>query len=231
MNHFFAPLELKFAQDEAATGAFEGYGSVFGNLDSHGDSIAPGAFKTSLAEFAAQGRKVSMYMQHGFADPRPVGVWDSVEEDAKGLYVKGRLLGLDTETGRYHYSLVKGGAIQGLSIGFRVLKADYPKEAGRPKRVLKEVKLYEVSLVDQPSNPAAQVADVKSAMEDCQSFAELERFLRAEYRMTRSEVMALVARAKALDLSDSVEGKTDDGLSDSVDVASLAELVALRNII
>lgn len=230
MNHFFAPLELKFAQDDAATGTFQGYGSVFGNIDSHGDMIAPGAFKTSLAEFAATSRKVSMYMQHGFGDPRPVGVWDVVEEDAKGLRVEGRLLGLDTETGRYNYSLVKGGAIQGLSIGFRAVKADYPKEPGKAKRVLKEVKLYEVSLVDQPSNPAAQVADVKSAMAECQSFAELERFLRAEYRMTRSEVMALVARAKALDLSDSVEGKKDGDLSDSVDVASLVELVTRRNI-
>jgi len=233
MNHFYAPIEFKFLgndDENKVSGEIEGYGSVFGNVDSHGDMIAPGAFKTSLAEYAAQGRKISMYIQHGFADPRPIGVWDSVEEDARGLVVKGRLLGLETETGRYHYALVKGGAIQGLSIGFRVGKADYPNEAGKPRRVIKEVKLHEVSLVDQPSNPASYVVSVKSAIEDSADLAELQRFLQSEYRMSRSEVLALVAKVKSIDMSDSVDDSKDISLSDSVDVAELAALVAQRNL-
>lgn len=228
MIHFYAPLELKFAPDDSAetlAGAFEGYGSVFGNVDSHGDMIMPGAFKGSLAEYAAQNRKISMYIQHGFGDPRPIGVWDSVEEDAKGLYVKGHVLGLDTETGRYHYALMKGGAMQGLSIGFRPVKADYPNEPGKPRRVIKEVKLREVSVVDQPSNPATYVSDIKSFIEEATSLSELERFLRNEYRMTRSEVTVLVSKIKSIDLSDSEEDDPDKGLSDSAAVKELAEAI------
>jgi HK97 family phage prohead protease len=198
MNKFFAPLELKFAQEDTPTGGLEGYGSVFGNIDSYGDTIAPGAFKHSLAEYAAQGRKISMYIQHAFGDPRPIGVWDSVEEDAKGLYVKGRILGLDTETGRYHYALAKGGALQGLSIGFKTLKSDYPNEPGKPKRVIKEVKLFEVSLVDQPANPAALIGQIKSLDEAKVSLRELEEYLRERYGMPKSEATGLIACVKRI---------------------------------
>lgn len=227
MNTFFAPLELKFPGDPAQAGTLEGYGSVFGNIDSYGDTIAPGAFKQSLAEFAAQGRKISMYMQHGFGDPRPVGVWDSVEEDGKGLYVKGRMLGLETETGKYHHALVKGGAVQGLSIGFRTVKADYPNEPGKPRRVIKELKLFEVSLVDQPANPAAMVASIKCALADIDSFAALEKFLRSEYRMSRSEAMTVISKCKAIDARDAVDG--EDGQSDSAGAKDLLALIGARD--
>lgn len=227
MDYCFAPLEMKFASTEADAGTFSGYGAVFGNVDSYGDMIAPGAFKTSLAEFAARGWKVSMYVQHAFGDPRPIGVWDEVVEDAKGLAVKGRLLGLDTETGRYHYALAKGGALSGLSIGFRPVKADYPNEAGKPRRVIKEAKVFEVSLVDQPANPLAQVGQIKSVIGEIQTFAELEKFLRNEYRMSRSEAMAVLAAVKRVRLSDSAND-LDEGLRDASDIAAIAAL-ARRN--
>lgn len=209
MNHFYAPLELKFAGESQSTGEVEGYGSVFGNVDSYGDTIVPGAFKQSLAEYAAQGRKISMYVQHGFGDPRPVGVWDSVEEDGKGLYVKGKMLGLDTETGKYHYALVKGGAIQGLSIGFRIAKADYPNEAGKPRRVIKEVKLHEVSLVDQPANPAALIGSVKS-LEDVLTRKEFEEYLRDRCGVTKTEATVMFAQMKRLCLGQPAEGDEAD---------------------
>jgi HK97 family phage prohead protease len=224
MNRFFAPLEIKFGEPDEPAGTFTGYGSVFGNMDSHGDVIVPGAFKNSLATYEAQGRKLSMYMQHGFSDERPVGVWDSAVEDSKGLLMKGRLLGLETETGKYNYALVKGGAMRGLSIGFRVAKADYPNEPGKPRRMIKEINVHEVSLVDQPSNPLAQVDSVKAAIDDCKSVRDFEEFLRREYGFSRSEANVLTSRFKSICLRESV-GAEGGPSEDLPDIEALAESI------
>ena len=119
-NHIEAPLEIKLAGDPAR-GEFEGYASVFGGLDSHGDRVAPGAFAQSLADRKSAGRSLPMYMQHGpslGSDPRPVGLWTNVAEDTHGLKVAGRLVGLDTDAGRYNLALIRDGAMRGLSIGY-----------------------------------------------------------------------------------------------------------------
>lgn len=161
---FVAPLELKFAEN-AAEGVFSGYGAMFGNVDSHGDVILPGAFRESLAERKSQGRGVPMHVMHGVygGDGVPVGVWTSVEEDDKGLRVEGKLSGMNTDAGRMRYELVKDGALGGLSIGYRVKKngATYGQKPGEPKRTLKSLHLGEISLVDDPSNAQARVMEMK----------------------------------------------------------------------
>ena len=82
MDHFFAPLELKFVEGQPA-GVFSGYGAVFGNQDSHGDVIKPGAFAESLAEKKAAGRQIPMHLMHQVygGDGVPVGVWNNIAED------------------------------------------------------------------------------------------------------------------------------------------------------
>jgi HK97 family phage prohead protease len=184
MSTLACPLEIKFASN-AVVGSFEGYASVYGVTDAGGDSIAPGAFSHTLAERKAAGRSLPMYMQHGQilgADPRPVGVWDTVEEDGQGLKVAGHLVGLDTETGRYNYALVKEGAMQGLSIGYRTMKADYGKRPGEPRRTIKQLKLGEISIVDDPMLALARMTSVKSASGDeidaINSLSDAESFLR-----------------------------------------------------
>jgi HK97 family phage prohead protease len=111
IENLYVPMELKFAGTTGAdVGTFSGYGAVFGNVDDGGDMIVPGAFAASLAKLKAANRGIPMYMQHGAAlgaDPRPVGKWMVVEEDAHGLRVEGKLIGLDTETGRFNHALVK----------------------------------------------------------------------------------------------------------------------------
>ena len=167
-NTFVAPLELKFASDGA--GEFEGYGAIFGNVDSHGDMIAPRAFEASLAQHKAKGTMPAMYVQHGPAmggDALPAGVWNAVDEDDRGLKVKGKISALDTDHGRRIRSLMQDGAMRGLSIGYRVATggATFGQKAGEPRRMLKALNLVEVSIVRDPSNAEAMIHGIKAEVD------------------------------------------------------------------
>lgn len=138
----------------------EGYASLFGQRDQGGDVVAAGAYGGSLARLAAAGRRVKMLWQH---DPtQPIGVWDEVREDARGLWVRGRILA-DVEKGREAAALLAAGAIDGLSIGYRTLKSE---RDGKGQRRLTELELWEVSLVTFPMLPEARVAAKGEAPDD-----------------------------------------------------------------
>lgn len=149
-------LERKFCRFEEGVSVtdgikIEGYASLFGKSDQGGDVVAKGAYQSSLAFLAAKGRSVKMLWQH---DPaQPIGIWDEVREDEKGLYVKGRLLD-DVKKGREAAALIKAGAIDGLSIGYRTKKA---AKDDKGQRLLTELELWEVSLVTFPMLPGARV--------------------------------------------------------------------------
>lgn len=155
MQDFGAP-ERKFHRPEAGIVVTDGhvvagYASLFGRRDQGGDVVRAGAYAASLAALAKAGRRVKMLWQH---DPgQPIGVWDEVREDATGLYVKGRIL-TEVERGREAVALLGAGAIDGLSIGYRTVRAD---RDGAGVRVLAEVELWEVSLVTFPMLPEARV--------------------------------------------------------------------------
>ena len=166
-------LELK-ADDE---GTITGYGSVFGNTDSYGDRIEPGAFMASLTK-----RKPKMLWQHNMDEP--IGSWDEVSEDDKGLRMKGRIA-VKTTRGRDAVELVKAGALDGLSIGFRV--ADYEMDGNN--RVLKGIDLYEVSLVTMPGNALASITDIRG-MDDAPL---VERAIRDALRLSRNEAKAFMS--------------------------------------
>lgn len=160
------PFEFKaVAGNAGAEGSVEGYGSVFGNVDSHGDVILPGAFSKSIEERKAQGRTLPMHVMHGIfgGDGIPAGVWHDVREDGKGLRVKGKISGVNTDAGQLLYQRVKDGALGGLSIGYSVPNGGSAKmsEPGGAKRQIKQANLFEVSLVDDPSNAQARVAELK----------------------------------------------------------------------
>ncbi|MEE8658861.1 HK97 family phage prohead protease [Acetobacteraceae bacterium EV16G] len=159
-----APFEMKFAPD-APDGSFEGYGSVFGNIDAHGDEVLPGAFRDSLAERKAQGRMIPMHVMHGIlgGDGLPVGVWHEASEDSRGLHLRGRLSGMDTDYGRRLYGLVKDGALSGLSIGYSLRKNGFVscQDPNGPRRQISAIDLHEVSLVDDPSNALARVTEMR----------------------------------------------------------------------
>jgi HK97 family phage prohead protease len=193
-------LEVKFAADQidAKTGEFAGYGAVFGNIDSHGDVIVPGAFGENLNEWSTRGRLPSMKLMHGTmgnpfsGDDLPIGKWSVMREDARGLYVEGKLSGLDTDHGRRIYGLMKDGVLDGLSIGYRVKKFTRGTGTAAPKRQLEGVSLFEVSLVDDPSNDRARVSAVKSAGE-IKTIREFEDFLRDVGRYSHSAAKAIAA--------------------------------------
>ena len=158
-------LERKFRRfDEEITITdgvqIAGYASLFGACDRGGDVVAPGAYKASLARLVAEDRQVKMLWQH---DPaQPIGVWDEVREDARGLYVKGRLLD-SVGRAREAAALIEAGAIDGLSIGYRTVRA---RKNDKGRRLLQELELWEVSLVTFPMLPSARVGSKGETLGD-----------------------------------------------------------------
>lgn len=166
-----APLCVK----GLAAREFDGYGSIFKNVDLGGDIVLPGAFKRSLAQWKGEGQLPGLFWMH---DPsRVLGKWLDMKEDAEGLAVKGVLA--ETDLGNEIHTLLKMDAVRGLSIGYQTTDQDFDKQGNR---LIKEAKLWEVSVVSLPMNPLAQVAHVKSRLsaagEYVPTMRELERVLR-----------------------------------------------------
>jgi uncharacterized protein len=150
--------EMKFTSNPlqaiADTGVFEGYASLFDRTDLGDDVVAPGAFRNSLKQRGVTG--IRMLYQH---DPaQPIGVWERIYEDARGLFVRGRLT-LDVAKAREVRALMKVGAIDGLSIGFKTLKGARNRATGL--RRLTDVDLWEISIVTFPMLPEARITSIK----------------------------------------------------------------------
>jgi HK97 family phage prohead protease len=144
----FMPLDLKTISEE---GVFEGYASKWGIVDQGGDFVSKGAFKKSVKSTGVP--RIKMLWQH---DPhQPIGMWSDVKEDDTGLYVKGQLL-LSVSKGAEVNALMKAGIIEGLSIGYRTLKATRDEKTGT--RNLLEVELWEISVVTFPMLPEATIS-------------------------------------------------------------------------
>ncbi len=166
-KHLDIAFDIK-ALDES--GAFEGYASVFDVVDGFDDRVAPGAFAASLARKQG-GRGVKMLWQHDASEP--IGAWDSIVEDERGLYVRGRLL-LDVRRGAEAHALLKAGAIEGLSIGYTTVEATFDPDS--KSRRLTKIALWEISLVTFQACPGAEVTAVKG--EQPKTIRAFERFLR-----------------------------------------------------
>ncbi|WP_442881076.1 HK97 family phage prohead protease [Bosea sp. (in: a-proteobacteria)] len=137
-------------------GAFEGYASLFRIADLGKDVVEPGAFRESLARRGPAG--VKLLWQHDPAEP--IGRWLDLREDTRGLHVRGRL-SLAVARAREIHALMRDGAIDGLSIGFRSERARTDPRTGL--RRLAKVDLWEISLVTFPMLPQARVSAVKTA--------------------------------------------------------------------
>lgn len=145
----------------AESGVFEGYASTFGNVDQGGDVIERGAFAASMAKAKAERRTVPMLWQHDQREP--IGVWQDMQEDAKGLFVRGKLLLAADPLARRAHSLLKEGGLGGMSIGYVVPKGGArpdPSQSGVMR--LSAVELREISLVTMPMNLEARFTAVKS---------------------------------------------------------------------
>jgi Escherichia/Staphylococcus phage prohead protease len=145
--------EVRFAADDEK-GEFAGYASVFGEPDSYGDTIKPGAFKKTLA---ARGKAGQPAMLWGHDPSQPIGVWTELVEDTRGLKVTGKLV-TKTTRGAEAFELLKAGAVTGLSIGFRTRAAERGPNGGR---VVTDIELFEISLVTMPAASKARVTSVR----------------------------------------------------------------------
>ena len=169
----------------------EGYGSTFGNIDQGGDIVHRGAFRKTLAE---RGNRIKLLWQH---DPgEPLGRIIELREDEHGLFIKAVIS--DTARGRDALALLRDDAIEGMSIGYDPIKGgmDYSEVDGQPVRNLRELKLWEISLVTFPMNEAAEVTALKNAINTEQKPEEEEEDKAAKVgRAISSRNEALLMRA------------------------------------
>lgn len=229
-------IEIKLASDDfdSKTGEFAGYGAVFGNLDSYGDVIAKGAFKSTLQEWEQRGKLPPMLLQHGGGgfggsadDMLPVGQWTQMEETGKGLKVAGKLFALGTERGQYLYEGMKSGVLDGLSIGFRTRKFTRGTKPTEPARILEDIDLVEVSIVTFPANGKARVSNVKSY--NARLWRAIEADLKADPELNLSSAKAVSAVAILKKHLREEDGATPD-LSREADEKALADAIRSLNL-
>jgi uncharacterized protein len=198
-------FEAKAISDSEVEGTFTGYGSIFGNTDLGNDVVVKGAFAKSIGQKGA--KAVKLLYQH--KSDEPIGVFDEIIEDSVGLKVKGRLA-MGTQRGREVYELMKMGALDGLSIGYRVDPNGVTYDDKGKRRLIKSVDLMEISAVTFPMNTSARIQAVKGGE---RTVREWEELLRDAGNLSRSEAKAAAsAVAKALDQRDAVKDETPEVL-------------------
>ena len=179
-------LELKITGEGMA---FAGYASIFGGVDSYGDTIDPKAYNKTIK--AQRDRPIRMRWNH--YGP-VIGKWVDMRVDAKGLWVEGDLTP-GHSVAQDVYASLKHGAIDGMSIGYRPTKIDV---TGPDTRLLKEVELIEISVVEEPADLGAKINDVKSALDACDSLKEIETLLREAGGFSKTDATSLVWRVKSM---------------------------------
>lgn len=177
VEHKTVSFDVSNVDGEGRT--FEAHAAVFGNVDGVGDIIHPGAFTKTITE---RGSKVKLLWQH--KSDEPLGKIQELREDGKGLYVKAVIS--DTRQGRDTLALLKDGAVGEMSIGFDAQEkgTDYSENDGDTIRNLRELRLWEISLVTFPANEEAQVLALKE-----RTFETKTDMLREAHRLL-SEVLA-----------------------------------------
>lgn len=160
MKKMVVPFEVKQITEDADYFIFEGYASTFGNVDYGNDAVVKGAFIETVAELMGSNKtgKLPALWQHDCDDP--IGSYTELREDNYGLFVKGRLPKADTFVSGRVMPQMKAESVTAMSIGYSVI--DYAIEGG--VRLLKKLKLWEISLVTTPMNPMAEITGFKSAV-------------------------------------------------------------------
>lgn len=182
--------------DKGQVGIIEGYASTFGNIDLGGDVIENGAFAKTIKE---KNGRWPLLLDH---DPRKHVGWNTeAVEDKKGLKTKSEII-LITEEARNRYALSKRaaeiGTKMGISIGFNLVKWEFDKEGG--VRRIKELKMWEQSLVAFPMNPKAAVTAAKGTLSDEQLEKVLNMLKKAGYSLKEiNEALGLVEVAPRTD--------------------------------
>lgn len=205
------------------TGRFSGYASVFGGVDSYGDTIVKGAFERTLKKYG----KPKMFFAHKW-DTLPIGKWLVTKEDDHGLYVEGELT-LASSMGKDVYASLKHGTLDGLSVGGFVMKGDYDEtETGRVIRhwsILKEVSpvVFQADGAATIDLASVKGQDLTEAIAEVESIRDFERLLRDAGGFSKGAATALVARVKA------VLGVVGEPEPQSAEAKAMADLLARVN--
>ncbi len=201
-ERFTSNFELK---STTAEGVFEGYASIFDEVDDGRDVIRPGAFAKTLLERSPLG--IKLLWQHNPTEP--IGTIEVIYEDECGLFVRGRLE-MTVKRAEEALALMKAGALDGLSIGYHTVTSHVEEKSG--VRVLEELELWEVSLVTFPMQRMARVAYFKGNISKTKR--EFEGFLRDAGGFSRAEAKRLTAYGY-------------DGLEDAREVRTAGDLKSL----
>lgn len=194
----FANVEVK--ADES--GLFEGYASRFGEIDSGGDTVVKGAFSNTLKRSG----RVKMLWQHN--PNEPIGVWDEIKEDDTGLFVRGRILE-SVSKGAEVLTLVRAGAVDGLSIGYRTVKSS---RGANGERILQELELWETSIVTFPMQETAGITAFKAMKSFEEGHTALlkrlveERLCEAGFSNTEAKAASSAAVGKLKDMREAGSG-------------------------
>lgn len=210
MRRIDRPLEIKSIE---ATGEFSGYGSVFGNEDSYGDIVVKGAFEKTLSEYDKRKSLPSLLWQH--RQDQPIGVYTDMKEDDNGLYVEGQLLVDSVSQAKEAHALMSAGAVRGLSIGYALRSAEaYDYDPEKDVFLLKEIDLYEVSVVTIPANDEARVDTVKSMFMKGQKpyRKDVERAIRDMFGCSVSQAKRFMAEGMSAFVQDDEQAEALEAL-------------------
>lgn len=196
-----AQLSIKAAgpADDLAEGQFLAYASIFDNIDSYGDKVLKGAFTTTLAEWAASSDVIPLLYGHDMGDPdNNIGSVLEASEDDRGLLVKAQI-DLDGGNGPQVYRLIKGKRLRQMSFAYDVVEGAWIDMKDEPSFYeLRELKLYEVSVVPIGANQDTELLAVKSAAEHARRFAaevKAGRVLSSKNETTLREAQAQITAA------------------------------------
>lgn len=200
-------------------GTFEGYASIFGNIDLGYDVVERGAFKEIVTN---ENKEVVVLWQHDIKSP--IGV-ATVKEDDVGLAFKGKLV-LEDPNGRRAQAHMKAKSVRGMSIGYDVLP-DGSKYTEGGVRLLSALKLWEISLVTFGMNPAAGVTSAKERVAQITSIRDYEDFLREVGGFSKSHAKILASGGwKALPGRRDADGEADELSTDAKSAVSFLESIA-----
>lgn len=204
-------LERSFNIEKALneSGEFEGYASMFNTEDHHGDTVLKGAFKAGLQKLVKEGRKLKMLWNHDRY--QPIGIYKEVEEDDKGLWVRGKLT-LGVQKADETRLLMLDEAVDSMSIGGYVVKEKWDNKT--LKREFLEIELREISPVTFPALDAARIVSVKS-LADGAEIGQVEVVLR-DAGFSRNDAKRIISIVKGATPQRDVDGATIDTIRSAI---------------
>jgi HK97 family phage prohead protease len=155
-------IELKAGpQDGLGEGQFTAYASVFGNVDSYGDVVVKGAFANDLARWEKSGNPIPLLFGHNMSDPDfNIGSVIKAEEDNVGLKVTAQL-DLENPKAKQVYRMLKGRRIDQMSFAYDVVEGGPATVDGQDVYEIRDMKVYEVSVVTVGANQETEILSVK----------------------------------------------------------------------